>query len=246
MGEHIEKVMSYLPQAQGLNFAEMMALSKKEGGGFGEGGQGMMFLLFLLLLTGRGGSVFGNGADTAAAVNAGITRSDLQILIEQLNGVQSSQVQGFAGLNTVIQDSRYQTAAAISGLGSDLTSQITALAGQLSHCCCNIERSIDRVSAEVQASACAVKEAVRDAQAALGAQATQNQFTNLQNFSEIKFQSATDKSDILRAIQDSEQTIICKLNADKFASIEAENCALKLSISQEQQTAALIAALKKG
>lgn len=69
MGDHehmIEKVMAYVPQAQGMNFAEMMALSKREGGGFGEGGQGAMFLIFLLLLLGRGNNgLLGTGTDAA-------------------------------------------------------------------------------------------------------------------------------------------------------------------------------------
>jgi hypothetical protein len=69
MGEHeqlIQKVMAYVPQAQGMNFAEMMALSKQQGGGFGEGGQGAMFLIFLLLLLGRGNNGFlGTGTDAA-------------------------------------------------------------------------------------------------------------------------------------------------------------------------------------
>lgn len=60
----IEKVMTFVPQAQGMNFAELMALSKKEGSGF-EGG-GMTFLIFLLLLLGRNGSgLLGGGTDAA-------------------------------------------------------------------------------------------------------------------------------------------------------------------------------------
>ena len=34
---------------------EILALAKGEGGGFGEGGQGLFFLLFFLLLLGRNG-----------------------------------------------------------------------------------------------------------------------------------------------------------------------------------------------
>lgn len=250
MGEHeqlIQKVMAYVPQAQGMNFAEMMALSKQQGGGFGEGGQGMFFLLFLLLLTGRnGGGLFGGGGTDAAQVaQAGLNRSDFQILVEQLNGLQSTSVQGFAGLNTVIQDSRYQTAAAISTLGSSIQTQFSTMATQLASCCCQIERGLDQVSAKIDSSACATREAIAAATQALASQATQNQFTNIQNFSELKFQQATDKCEILRAIADSNAVIVNKLNQDRYQDLEAENTSLKLKLSQEQQTAAIVAALGK-
>lgn len=247
MGDHehmIEKVMAYVPQAQGMNFAEMMALSKREGGGFGEGGQGAMFLIFLLLLLGRGNNGFlGTGTDAAQVAQAGLNRADFQILVEQLNGVQSTSVQGFAGLNTVIQDSKYQTGAAIASLGSSIQTQFATMATQLASCCCQIERGLDQVSAKIDSSACQTRETITAATSALAAQATQNQFTNLQNFSELKFQAATDKCEILRAIADSNASIINKLNQDRYQDLEAENTSLKLKLSQEQQTAAIVAAL---
>lgn len=249
MGDHehmIEKVMAYVPQAQGMNFAEMMALSKREGGGFGEGGQGAMFLIFLLLLLGRGNNGFlGTGSDAAQVAQAGLNRADFQILVEQLNGIQSTSVQGFAGLNTVIQDSKYQTGAAISQLGSSVQTQFADMARQLASCCCQIERGLDQVAAKIDSSACQTRETITAATQALASQATQNQFTNIQNFSELKFQAATDKCEILRAIADSNAAIVNKLNQDRYQDLEAENTALKLKLSQEQQTAAIVAALGK-
>lgn len=249
MGEHeqlIQKVMAYVPQAQGMNFAEIMALSKQQGGGFGEGGQGMFFLLFLLLLLGRNGSgLLGNGTDAAQVAQAGLNRADFQILVEQLNGIQSSSVQGFAGLNTVIQDSKYQTGASIASLGSSIQSQFATMASQLASCCCQIERGLDQVNAKIDSSACQTRETITAATSALATQATQNQFTNIQNFNELKFQAATDKCEILRAISDSNAAIINKLNQDRYQDLEAENASLKLKLSQEQQTAAIVAALEK-
>ena len=165
--------------------------------------------------------------------------------MEQLNGIQSTSVQGFAGLNTVIQDSKYQTTEAISGLGSNIQGQFYAMATQLSKCCCDIERGLDQVSAKVDSSACATRELINASTNAITAQATQNQFTNIQNYSELKFQAATDKCEILRAIADGNAAIINKLNADKYEVLEQETQSLRLKLSQEQQTAAIVTALSK-
>ena len=72
------------------------------------------------------------------------------------------------------------------------------------------------------------------------AQATQNQFSNIQSFNDIKVQMAADKCQTLSAISESTRTIVDELNSDRMAELTAENAALKLGISQAAQTATIV------
>lgn len=221
----VERVMSFLPQAQGMNPAELLMLAKNQGGGFGEGGQGMFFLLFLLLLLGRnGGGLFGQG-DAAAA---GLTVADLQNINTQISALQTNQNAGFSnlvdricGVNSAITDSK-----------SSILTQLCNLGTQMQQCCCEIERSIERSTASI-------KEFTGAGFNALQAQATQNQFTNITEFNSIKTQMAADKCEITTRIAASEAAIIGRLNQDKMDALMAENAALKLGASQLAQTQTL-------
>lgn len=246
----LEQVIKVMPQAEGLGLAEIMALSKREGGGFGEGGQGMFFLLFLLLLLGRnGGGLLGGANNDLVAQQAlqnGITRADLQTIIEGLNGIKDGQVagfsnlvnintQGFAGLNTALNQTKF-----------DLTSELCALGSKLQNCCCELERSIDRVSREVAESTCAIKETINGAYNSLTSQNTQNQFATERNFADVKYQAATDKAEILRAIQDNKTEVIGYMQTQETTRLREELASAKAQISQENQTTAILAALAKG
>ena len=72
------------------------------------------------------------------------------------------------------------------------------------------------------------------------AQATQNQFRNIQSFNDIKVQKAADKCQTPSAINESTLTIVDELNSDRMADLTAENAALKLGISQAAQTATIV------
>ena len=50
------------------------------------------------------------------------------------------------------------------------------------------------------------------------AQATQNQFSNIQSFNDIKAQMAADKCQTLSAINESTRTIVDELNSDRMAA----------------------------
>ena len=218
----IERVMSFVPQAQGMNPAELLMLAKNQGGGFGEGGNGMMFLLFILLLSGRnGGGLFGAG-DAAAA---GLTASDLQNINTQITALATNQNAGFAD----VAERLCATNGAIAQSKYDLTVQLSALGTQMQNCCCNIEREIERSTA-------ALKEFTGAGFNSLQSQATQNQFANIQSFNRLEVQAAADKCEVLGAIGASTNTILSRLNQDKFDSLAAENAALKLGASQLAQT----------
>ena len=145
----IERVMTLMPQAQGKSTGEILALAKSEGGGFGEGGQGLFFLLFILLLLGRnGGGLFGVGAAAAA----GLTVGDLQNITTQIISLSNNQNEGFANMadrlcnvNNNIMQSKF-----------DMTTHLAALGTQMQKCCCQIERAIDGVSREIDQSTCTI------------------------------------------------------------------------------------------
>lgn len=237
----IEKVMAILPQAQsqGLGAAELMALSKREGGGFGEGGGGVMMLILLLALLGRGnGGLFGGGNDSNGVAAAdllqnGVTRTDLSELQASLTSIREGQFTQFANAT-----------AALNAVDQNLTGEINRVSSQLAQCCCNIERSIDRVSTQLAQEACATREAIRNSEQVLSMQATHNQFANQTAFSELRFQSATDKAEILRAGENNTSEILSYLRDTRAAECLAENVSLKAQISQANQTAAILAAIQ--
>ena len=113
-------------------------------GGFGGGG------ILPWLLFGNGtfggnnscGSPCATQADLSAAFASNAT-------LNGINGIDSTLCQGFNGINTAILQSGYQTQGGIN-----------TLAHQISDCCCQTQRAIDRVAYENQANTCALQNTI--------------------------------------------------------------------------------------
>lgn len=106
----------------------------------------------------------------------------------------------------------------------------------IQNCCCNTQQSILKMGYENQL---AIQGQTNDLQQGLN-------FVNSsveRGFSALGFQNAQDKCDIIRASQDNTQRIVDTLNQHWYADIERRYQDARLELSQQNQTAALIAAL---
>ena len=178
------------------------------GGGWGFGGFG-----------GFGGGAYGGALTEAQLCNSfnfnglengvrgiqqGICDSTYALnnsIIGGFAGVQQTLCQGFNGINTGILQNSYNTQAGFNSLSH-----------QLSDCCCDIERGIDRVNYNIATTSCATNTAISNAARDITDNANSN----------------------TRAILD----FIIK---DKIDTLQAENTALKFKASQAEQNAFITA-----
>lgn len=113
-------------------------------GGFGGGGI-LPWLLF-------GNGIFGgnNSCGSPCATQADLSAAFASnATLNGINGIDSTLCQGFNGINTAILQSGYQTQGGIN-----------TLAHQISDCCCQTQRAIDRVAYENQANTCALQNTI--------------------------------------------------------------------------------------
>lgn len=115
-----------------------------------------IYLVWLALLGGNGGGIFGNhGAMNAAAIQGSITRSDLfdgfnmQGVNEQLHNIQSGICEGFYTSNLNLTQS-------LNSIGNQLNDNRFAA----QNCCCETNRNIDSVRSEAYRNTCDITTAI--------------------------------------------------------------------------------------
>lgn len=179
-------------------------------------GDGLWGLIIILALLGWGGNGFGFGGGfgggrgcaepcaTQADVRAAV---DQQTLISKLDNQTYGLSDSTYALNNTITNGFHGVDNAICTLGYQTQSGFNALGHQISDCCCQTQRLIER------------------------------------GFADTNYNMATQACDTRRAIQDSTRQILDFLTTDKIASLQAENQSLKLSASQANQNAVLMAAM---
>ena len=152
----------------GLTASDVALLSGRNGNndGFGDNGSWwvIIFLIFAFMGWGRNGNVFGGGNGSGATDNY-VLASDFATIQRQLsdgfndltaqsryiqNGIcdgfyamNTSLLNGFAGVNNSIMTNGYETRNAIQGVSSDLAS-----------CCCNLRSDIQGVNYNLATNAC--------------------------------------------------------------------------------------------
>ena len=108
----------------------------------------------------------------------------------------------------------------------------------IQNCCCNTQNNITKMGYENQL---AIQGQTNSLQQSLN-------FVNSsveRGFSSVGYQMSQDKCDVIRAGQDNTQRIIDALNNHWYADIDRKYQDARLELSQQNQTAALIAALGK-
>lgn len=155
----------------GLSASDVALLSGRNGNndGFGDNGSWwvIIFLIFAFMGWGRNGNGFGGGNGSGATDNY-VLASDFATIQRQLsdgfgdltsqsryiqNGLcdgfyamNTSLLNGFAGVNNSIMTNGYETRNDINNLSSDLAS-----------CCCQTQRAIDGVNYNLATNTCALQ-----------------------------------------------------------------------------------------
>lgn len=209
-------------------------------GDWGDGGMLIVLFLILILGFGNGGGFFGNRNNCAEA--AGIDRtifnqSNFDILNSAISTQGTRQEMAINQLANNFNCTAGQVQMALAGLDKQLAMTNGNVVNAIQSCCCNI-------SNQIQSTSCATQRAIENQ----GAQTREL----LQN-NRFLIQSTSAAQDNLI------QSLFCQQNqliTDKFNALELRDLQrdldnknqmisdLKVRLSQEQQTNAIIAAIK--
>ena len=181
--------------------------------------------IVILLLFGWGGRGFGFGGGYGAGqggcgCSPCATQADLaagfnnSAVLNNLDGIENALCQGFNGVNTALLQGFAGVDNAVCTLGYNMQGGFNALGHQISDCCCQTQRAIDRVAYENQANTCALQNTI----------------------------NGTTR-DIIENANANSRAILDFLTQDKIATLTAENQSLKFQASQTAQNAVLQAAM---
>lgn len=180
--------------------------------------------IVILLLFGWGGRGFGNGFGGYGGGNGGCgcspcaTQADLaagfnnSAVLNNLDGIENALCQGFNGVNTALLQGFAGVDNAVCTLGYNMQGGFNSLGHQISDCCCQTQRAIDRVAYENQANTCALQNTI----------------------------NGTTR-DIIDNANANSRAILDFLTQDKIATLTAENQSLRFQASQTAQNAFITA-----
>lgn len=207
----------------GYSLSDIAAVSGRNNGG--SGGDGMwgdgwwIILLFLFAGWGNngngGGFGFGGGGErcaTQADVRAAV---DQQTLISKLDQQTYGLADSTYALNSALMNGFHGVDNAICTLGYQNQTGFNTLSHQISDCCCETQRLIERgfcdVNYNMATQACDTRRAIADS-----------------------------TRDIIDSQNAGVRSILDFLTQDKIATLQAENQTLKFAASQQAQNAYLI------
>lgn len=240
-----------------------LAMAAMMNGGLGGANQWLnnpfLYLIFLAMFGGNG---FGFGANGNTVQNAEI-QNQIQSLRSQMADNHNSDLlmQAIKGNNDALTtlganlncdfNQLQQGVCAVRSAIDQVAGQVgfsaervinaadkgnAAVIQAIQNCCCNTQQGILKMGYENQLAIQGQTNALQ-----------QNlNFVNSsveRGFSSIGYQSSQDKCDIIRASQDNTQRIIDTLNNHWQSDLERKYNDARLELSQQNQTAALIAAL---
>ena len=212
---------------KGYNLSDIAAVTNggRNGSGdgmFGDNGWGVI-LLFLFAGWGRGFGGFGGGGGgyeapcaTQADVRAAV---DQQTLISKLDQQTYGLADSTYALNTAITNGFHGVDTAVCTLGYNMQGGFNSLAHQLSDCCCENGRAIERGFADTNynlaTQSCDTRQAI-----------------------------SNSTRDIIDANNAGIRSILDFLTQDKIATLQAENQGLRFAASQAAQNAYLVSELR--
>lgn len=150
--------------------------------------------------------------DLAAGFNNSAVLANLNDLSLGQAGIQQTLCQGFNGVNTTVMQGFNGVGNAICNLGYNVQAGFNGISREIGDCCCQTQRSLDRVAYENQSNTCALQ-------------------NTIQNTTRDVIENANANS---RAILDF-------LVKDKIDTLQNENLALRFSASQSAQNAFITA-----
>lgn len=211
---------------KGYNLSDIAAVTGRNNGGgdgmFGDNGW-WIILLFLFAGWGRngfGGGGFGGGYEAPCATQADVRAAvDQQTLISKLDNQTYGLADSTYALNSAIMNGFHGVDNAICTLGYNVQGGFNTLAHQMSDCCCETQRLIERGFCDTNYNM------------ATNAAATQRAICD-------------STRDIIDANNAGVRSILDFLTQDKIATLQADNQALRLAASQAKQNAYLVNELR--
>ena len=207
--------MSYTTEC--MTPADIAAVTRNNDNDGMFGGDGAWWIIILLLF-GWGGRGFGfgggYGAGQGGCGSPCATQADLaagfnnSAVLNNLDGIENALCQGFNGVNTALLQGFAGVDNAVCTLGYNMQGGFNSLGHQISDCCCQTQRAIDRVAYENQANTCALQNTI----------------------------NGTTR-DIIENANANSRAILDFLTQDKIATLTAENQSLKFQASQTAQNA---------
>lgn len=206
---------------KGYNLSDIAAVTgNRNDGMFGENG---WWIILLFLFAGWGGGFGGFGGDrvgipcaTQADVRAAV---DQQTLISKLDQQTYGLADSTYALNNSLTNGFHGVDTAICTLGYNLQGGLNALSHQISDCCCENGRAMERGFADIgytlATQACDTRAAI-----------------------------ANSTRDIIDSNNAGIRSILDFLTQDKIAALTAENQSLKFAASQAAQNAYLVSELR--
>ena len=184
------------------------------------GGDGWWAIIIFALIFGWGGNGFGGFGGGfgggRGCVEPCATKSDLtaQGIVQKLDGITYGITDSTYALNNSIMSGFHGVDNAICTLGYQNQQGFSGLASQMASCCCETQRAIDGVNYNLATQSCDTRNAI-----------------------------ANSTRDIIDNANANNRALLDFLVNDKIATLQAENQSLKLSASQANQNAVLMAAM---
>lgn len=214
---------------EGYSLSDIAAVTGGENGGFGGWGSGWWIILLFLFAFGGWGNGFGGwgGGSNGATVTADIGYNfDMHDISSGVRDLTASTAQGFSSLSNQLCNTGFETIQAInantvSNLQSlnSLQAQIAASKASADLCCCQTQDRMDQnfatLNYNLATEACADRAAV-----------------------------TTGVRDVIDNANNNTRQILDFLVQDRITALTTENQALKGQISQSEQNAYLINALR--
>ena len=203
--------------------------------GYGNGG---MFgndwaWIIILLLFGYGGRGFGGGFGGGGGVGENyVLATDFATIERKLDGINNGICDATFQLTNTLNSNFRNVDNAICTLGYQALQNTNSIQSQLANCCCDIQGGIKDVAYGNERNSWNISKQISDCCCDL-------EKMNMQN----RFDAQAYNCNTLQAIDKVGDRIIDYLAKEKTQALRDENFALRLSASQAQQNAYLIAQL---
>lgn len=199
----------------GYSLSDIAAVSGRNDDGMWSGDGAWWIILLFLFAGGWGnGNGFGGGRGNCATQEDVRSAVDQQTLISKLDQQTYGLADSTYALNSALMNGFHGVDNAICTLGYQNQQGLNSLSHQLSDCCCETQRAIERgfcdVNYNLATQACDTRRTITD-----------------------------NARDIIDNQNSSTRAILDFLTQDKIAALQAENQTLKFAASQANQNVAL-------
>lgn len=197
----------------GYSLSDIAAVSGNNNDGWG--GDGAWWIILLFMFAGGWGCRGGFGGNGYGATQEDVRSAvDQQTLISKLDNQTYGLADGIYALNNSIMNGFHGVDNAICTLGYQNQQGFNGISHQISDCCCETQRAIERgfcdVSYNMATQACDTRRAIADS-----------------------------TRDIIDSQNAGTRAILDFLTQDKIAALQAENQTLKFAASQANQNLTL-------